>query len=74
MSDPKADQLRHWAACWARAGARMEELRREEIRHTDTQRSLMILARAYESCRLHYKPLPISGLVEQQRWFRRIAK
>ena len=52
----------------------MEELRREELRHTDTQQSLMSLAGAFESCRLHYQPLPTSGLVEQQRWFRRLAQ
>ncbi len=74
MSDQEADRLRHWVACWKDAGARMEELRREQIRHTDTQRSLMILADAFESCRLHYRSLPTSGLVEQQRWLRRLAR
>ena len=74
MSDQEADRLRHWVACWKDAGARMEELRREQLRHTDTQQSLMSLAGAFESCRLHYKPLPTSGFVEQQRWFRRLAK
>jgi hypothetical protein len=73
MNDPETERLRQWAACWKRAGARMEELRREELRHTDTQQSLMSLAGAFESCRLHYKPLPTSGLVEQQRWFRKLA-
>ncbi len=52
----------------------MEELRREELPRTDTQKSLLSLASAFESCRLHYKPLPTSGLVEQQYWFRRLAK
>ncbi len=52
----------------------MEQLRREELPRTDTQQSLLSLASAFESCRLHYKPLPTSGLVEQQYWFRRVAK
>ena len=52
----------------------MEQLRREELPHTDTQQSLLSLASAFESCRLHYKPLPTSGLVEQQYWFRKVAK
>lgn len=74
MNDQEREQLRHWAACWKRAGERMEELRREELPRTDTQKSLLSLASAFESCRLHYKPLPTSGLVEQQYWFRRLAK
>ncbi len=74
MSGSDADVLRDWVACWKRAGARMEELRREQIRNTDTQRSLLHLADAFESCRLHHKPLPTSGFVEQQRWFRSLAR
>ena len=73
MNDSETDQIRQWVACWKRAGARMEELRRQRLRHTDTQQSLMNLADAFESCRLHHKPRPTSGFVEQQRWFRRLA-
>ncbi|MBN1393818.1 MAG: hypothetical protein JW959_02140 [Pirellulales bacterium] len=75
MSDPTETELiRRWIGCWQRAGERMEELRREKLRNTDTQQSLMNLADAYESCRLHHRPLPSSGFVEQQRWFRRLKK
>jgi len=74
MNDSEIDRLRQWVAWWKAAGARMEELRREELRHTDTQQSLMSLADAFESCRLHYKPLPTSGFVEQQYWFQKLAK
>ncbi|MFZ1935166.1 MAG: hypothetical protein WBL72_16830 [Thermoguttaceae bacterium] len=74
MNDQEREQLRRWVAAWKRAGERMDELRREELPHTDTQQSLLSLASAFESCRLHYTPLPTSGLVEQQYWFRRLAK
>jgi hypothetical protein len=67
-------ELREWVACWKEAGVRLEELRREELRRTDTQQSLIALAGAFESCRLHYKPSPTSGFVEQQYWFRRLAQ
>lgn len=72
MNASEAEQIRRWVARWKEAGARLESLRREELRHTDTQQSLISLASAFESCRLHYRPLPTSGLVEQQRWFRKI--
>jgi hypothetical protein len=74
MKDCETEALRRWVACWKAAGARMEELRRERLRHIDTQQSLMNLADAFESCRIHRQPRPTSGLVEQQRWFRRLAK
>jgi hypothetical protein len=74
MNDQEREQLRHWVACWKRAGERMEALRREELPRTDTQQSLLSLTGAFESCRLHYKPLPTSGLIEQQYWFRKLAK
>jgi hypothetical protein len=73
MNDSETDRLRQWAACWKAAGPRLEALRLEELRHTDTQQSLLSLAGAFESCRLHYRPLPTSGLVEQQRRFRKLA-
>ncbi len=66
------EQEKQWVAAWGRAGARLAELEREDLRKTDTQKSLMNLACAYESCRLHHKPRPTSGLVEQQRWFRKL--
>jgi hypothetical protein len=74
MNESERERIRQWVACWRRAGERMEELRRERLRNTDTQRSLMNLADAFESCRLHHKPRPTSGFVEQQRWFRRLAR
>jgi hypothetical protein len=74
MVDSGADRIRQWVACWKNAGLRLESLRREQLRQVDTQTSLCVLAGAFESCRLHYEPLPTSGLVEQQRWFQRLAK
>jgi hypothetical protein len=61
-----------WVAAWRRAGEKMAELRRDELRNIDTQQALLNLADAYESCRLHHPPRPTSGLVEQQRWFRKL--
>ena len=47
MNDPETDRIRQWVACWKAAGARMEELRRERLRHTDTQQSLMNSGRCF---------------------------
>jgi hypothetical protein len=74
MNDSERERLRQWVTCWKAAGARMEDLRRERLRNIDTRQSLENLADAFESCRIHHKPLPTSGFVEQQRWFRRLRK
>jgi hypothetical protein len=66
------EREKQWIAAWRRAGARLAELEREELRNVDTQQALMNLACAYESCRLHHPPSPTSGLVEQQRLFRKL--
>jgi hypothetical protein len=74
MNSSQAEALRDWVARWKVAGARMEALRLERLRQTDTPQALRNLADAFESCRLHHKPAPTSGLVEQQRWLRRVAR
>ncbi len=74
MNDRESDAIQHWAACWKTASVRMAELRSDRLRNIDTQQSLRNLADAFESCRIHHRPRPTSGLIEQQRWFRRIAK
>jgi hypothetical protein len=74
MSDSEQRVIREWVACWKRAGVELERLRREELRHVDTQQALQNLAGAFESCRLHHKPAPTSGLVEQQRWFGKVKR
>jgi hypothetical protein len=74
MNESERKMISEWVAAWRRAGPELERLRREELRNMDTQQSLQNLARAFESCRLHHKPLPTSGLIEQQWWFHRIAK
>ena len=74
METDDADKLKHWVECWKNAWPRLEALRREAIRNTDTTQALMNLAGAFESARLHHKPAPTSGLVEQQAWFRKLAE
>jgi hypothetical protein len=74
MNESERKMISEWVAAWRRAGPELERLRREELRDMDTQQSLQNLARAFEFCRLHNKPSPTSGLVEQQRWFQSMVK
>jgi hypothetical protein len=72
--DQDREQLLQWVSRWQTVGPILEELRQKEIAGIDTQRWLLSLADAFESCRLLYPPLPTSGLVEQQALFQRLRK
>ena len=74
MSQGEAErqQLREWVDRWRVVGPKLAEIRRQELVATDTQQSLLMLADAFESCRLHHRPGPTSGLVIQQALFQRL--
>ena len=56
---------------WYHAAEKLERLRIEAIRDSDTASAIEQLSDAFESARLHYPAAPTSGLVEQQRLFSR---
>lgn len=62
-------QGKRWVKGWAEAGAVMEQLRRDELRKTDTVQSLQRLAGAFQSARHLGSPRSSSGLVAQQALF-----
>jgi len=61
-----------WVEGWKRAGQRLSELKKMELRTISTEDALQNLADAFESCRLQFATRPSSGLVEQQRWFSKL--
>jgi hypothetical protein len=61
-----------WVQTWQRATQPLEALRRAELVALHTTQTLLNLADAFESCRLHSTPLLHSGLVTQQAFFRRL--
>ena len=62
-------QGREWVEAWKRAGAFMEQLRREELRRLDGYRAIEMLCAPWDYHQEPRAPKPTSGLVEQQRWF-----
>lgn len=69
MTEEERQLTLRWIACWRRAGPELERIRAEEIRATDTGRSIQILDDAFESAIRLNPPRPTSGLIEQQRFF-----
>lgn len=71
MDEQQKQRIQQWIAGWQQAGQTMAHLRAAELPLTSTVESLLALADAYESCRLHFSPEPSSGLIEQQAWFQK---
>ena len=64
---------RRWVQAWREAGAEMERLRREELRHLDAHRGVALLCGPADYTIPPRVPRPTSGLVEQQYWFKKAA-
>ncbi len=69
MTEEEKQLTLRWIECWRRAGPELERIRAEEIRATDTARSIQILDDAFESAIRLNPPQATSGLIEQQRLF-----
>jgi len=64
---------RRWVQAWQAAGPELERLRREELRRLDPQRAIALLCGPADYTVAPRAPRPTSGLVEQQRWFKKAA-
>lgn len=64
---------RRWVQAWKAAGPELERLRREELRRLDPQRAIAFLCGSADYRVPPRAPRPTSGLVEQQRWFKKAA-
>jgi hypothetical protein len=67
-------QIERWVATWRDAEPALAEQRRRELERLATPRALAELAAAFEHARLRAVPSITSGLVEQQRYFRLLAR
>jgi hypothetical protein len=69
-----AESLAEWAARWRRLGPELEALRLRESESADVATTMELLEDAFQAALRSHPPQPGSGLVEQQRWFRRLAE
>lgn len=71
MNNQKTDAMRQWVARWKKAGPELERIRREELAHIDIRQTIELLEDAFQSAIRHSPPRPTTGLVDQQRWYKR---
>lgn len=62
-----------WAETWRLAAKDLERIRRKEIRELDTYKTISLLCGSADYTQAPYAPKPWSGLVEQQRLFKKAA-
>jgi len=75
MRPPPDDALiQRWVATWRTAGPALEADRRAELERLSTPHALAELAAAFEHALRHSSPSDSSGLLEQQRYFARVAR
>lgn len=65
---------REWVAAWKRAGPALERVRRQELRTLDVFAAIARLCGTADYTVAPRAPKPTSGLIEQQRVFRRARK
>ena len=76
LADWSPDQIelgRRWVHAWQTAGPELERVRREELRQLDGLRAVSLLCGPADYRVPPRAPRPTSGLVEQQRWFKKAA-
>jgi hypothetical protein len=62
-----------WVKTWQLAEVDLERIRRKELREIDTSKSILLLCGPADYTQPPRAPKPWSGLVEQQRWFKKAA-
>jgi hypothetical protein len=68
-------QGRRWVRAWKTAGPELERIRREELRRLDAcaaHAAIALLCGPADYRQPPRAPKPTSGLVEQQRYFRKL--
>lgn len=74
MNDEERSRVKRWVLGWHNAEPVLKQIKKSELQRIDTAVAIQRLARAFESCRIHFKPSNHSGLVEQQRWFLKLRQ
>lgn len=69
MTATEQANARRWGQAWKEAGPLLEQIRADEIRATDTRKSIAAFDGLFEAAVRDFPPGNTSGLVEQQRWF-----
>lgn len=74
MTAEEKARARKCVDAWQQVGPELERMRREDIRHADTALSIPAFDGLFEGAIRDFPAKQTSGLVEQQRFFRRAKR
>jgi len=74
MKSSSTDKLREWVRNWEVVGARLEHLRRHDIRNANTSDSIRQFDLAFKAAIRNTPHRQTSGLVEFQRLLRKLPQ
>lgn len=72
MAAKDNEDMKNWIASWARAGKALKEIKRRELRAYDYQENKAVVDGMLQWACDHATPRLDSGLVEQQRFFKKL--
>lgn len=67
-------QVREYVQRWGRVGPELEAIRREELTRFDQASNWRLVDALLEAGLRFARPRTTSGLVEMQRWFRKVPR
>lgn len=73
MTDAERALTQRWVDTWAAAAPELQKVRDADIRAADTAQAMQIFAGSADWAVIHRPALSTSGLIEQQRWFAKLA-
>ena len=73
MTEAERELTKRWVDTWAKAAPELQKVRDADIRAADTAEAMRLFTGSAEWAVVHRPALPTSGLIEQQRWFAKLA-
>jgi hypothetical protein len=74
VTDSEKANYKAYIAAWRRAAPLLEAQRDADIRAADTVSSILSMNLLFQDALKNFPPEPYSGLVEQQRWFKKLHR
>ena len=72
MDELAKQHTKAWVANWLTVGPKLEAIRRRELQNMTCEQRTKAIESVLQLGSLHAKPRTTSGLVEQQRLFRKV--
>ncbi|HCN29857.1 MAG TPA: hypothetical protein DIT64_14170 [Verrucomicrobiales bacterium] len=74
MTEAERELTKRWVDTWAKAAPELQKVRDADIRAADTASMIECCAVLFRDAVKNFPPKPSSGLLEQQRWFMKLAR